>query len=180
LVFGGRHPSWSNEIWHRILAAHAREVELLAVLDVHSGLGAAGACELISGARDGTVEFAAARAWFGSSIVFPGRTSTAPAAYGYMGDSLARALPHAVASLVVAEFGTVAIEQILAVLRADNWIHAHETPESVLWRRAKADMFDAFVRPNSDWKAAIVDQGLALVERLIVALRDTRATDFRR
>ena len=74
----------------------------------------------------------------------------------------------------------MAIEQILAVLRADNWIHAHEPPDSALWRCTKADMYDAFVRPELEWKTAIIDQGRALVERLIGALHDTQAADFRR
>jgi hypothetical protein len=180
LVFGGRRPSWSNEVWHRILAAHASDIECLAVLDVHSGLGAPGACELISGAREGSAEFAAAQAWFGSPIVFPGRTSTAPAAQGYMGDSLTHALPHAIASLVVAEFGTAPIEQIFDVLRADNWVRAHETPRSPLWQRTKTDMYEAFVLPAKDWKAAIVEHGMALGDRLIVALGEAQPADFGR
>ena len=178
LVYGGCRPAWSNTVWHQILATHAVRAEFIAVLDIHSGLGEPGACELISGAPSGSREHLAARAWFGPSIVFPGARSTAPAASGYMSNSLALALPNSVASLVVAEFGTVAIDEIFAVLRADNWIHAHEHPGSALWRRVKADMFNAFVRPDSSWKAAIVDQGMNLVERLLLALRDARQKDF--
>jgi hypothetical protein len=178
LVYGGCRPAWSNNVWHQILATHAARAEFVAVLDIHSGLGEPGACELISGAPSGSREHRAARAWFGPSIVFPGANSTAPAASGYMSNSLSRAIPNSVASLVVAEFGTVAIDEIFSVLRADNWIHAHEQPESALWQRVKADMFNAFVRLDPTWKAAIVDQGMNLVERLLLALRDARAEDF--
>ena len=42
MVFGGYHPSWSNQVWQRILLGYASKADLLAVLDVHSGLGAPG------------------------------------------------------------------------------------------------------------------------------------------
>jgi Protein of unknown function (DUF2817) len=178
LVYGGRHPAWSNVLWRQLLRSYAHAAEIVAVLDVHSGLGAPGACELISGARAGTIEREAAHAWFGPGLVFPGSTSTAPAASGYMGDSLAQELPRAVGALVVAEFGTVSIDAIFDVLRADNWIHAHDQPESSLWRRTKREMYDAFVRPDAAWKTAIIDQGLGLARQLTAALASARAVDF--
>ena len=146
---------------------------------MHSGLGAPGACELISGARTGSLEHKAAQAWFGAGLVFPGSTSTAPAASGYMGDSLAQEVPHAVAALVVAEFGTVPIDEIFNVLRTDNWIHSHDKPDSTRWRRTKRDMYDAFVRPETSWKTAIIDQGVALARELTLSLANAKVGDFR-
>jgi Protein of unknown function (DUF2817) len=180
LFFGGHRASWSNERWFELLAEHASAAEMVGVIDVHSGLGAPGACELISGAHSGTAEFAAAQSWFGESIVFPGRNSTAPAAVGYMGDTLAFALPNSVSALVVAEFGTVDFDQILGALRADNWVHALCKPDTVHWRRAKADMFDAFVRSEAWWKDAIVETGVALTRRAISALAEAEPKDFQR
>jgi len=178
LVYGGRRAGWSNQAWHRILAEHAANAEAIAVLDVHSGLGAPGACELISGARERTREFDLAKTWFGDSIVFPGATSTAPAASGYMGDSLAAALPGRAEALVVAEFGTVDFDTIFSVLREDNWVHAHEQPGSIAWNHAKAAMYDAFVRPDRAWMSAIVDQGISLVDRVAKSLAATPLTQF--
>lgn len=178
LFFGGRRSSWSNQRWFEILQEEAEGAELVAVVDIHSGLGAPGACELISGARSGTREFAAARSWFGDSIVFPGRDSTAPAATGYMGDSLAAALPGLVSALVVAEFGTVEFDRIFTALRADNWVHARSESGSAEWRAAKKMMFDAFVRPEAIWKNAVVRGGLALTRRTLAALADSQTRDF--
>jgi hypothetical protein len=178
LVYGGQSAGWSNRVWHRILVEHATHAEAIAVLDVHSGLGAPGACELISGARGGTREFAVAKTWFGDSIVFPGATSTAPAASGYMGDSLTAALPRRAAALVVAEFGTVDFDTIFSVLREDNWVHSYEQPASAAWKRAKSGMYDAFVRPEPEWKSAVIEQGITLVDRVSKSLAATNVADF--
>jgi hypothetical protein len=178
LFFGGQRSSWSNLRWLEILQEQAEGADLVAVIDIHCGLGAAGACELISGARAGTREFAAASSWFGDSIAFPGRDSTAPAAQGYMGDSLAAALPRAVGALVVAEFGTVEFDRIFAALRADNWVHARSKAGSPEWLAAKRQMFDAFVRPEATWKSAVVEGGLSLIRRTLAALADNEAGDF--
>ena len=180
LVYGGRHPAWSNVLWRQILRDHAHAAEFVAVLDVHSGLGAPGACELISGARPGSLEHKAAQAWFGADLVFPGSTSTAPAASGYMGDSLAQELPRAVGALVVAEFGTVPIDAIFNVLRTDNWIHSHDAPDSTLWVSTKRDMYDAFVLPDTCWKTAIIDQGIGLARQLTASLANAKPGDFQR
>ena len=45
LFYGGRDVSWSNRLWRSLLRQHGDTATHLAVLDLHSGLGARGACE---------------------------------------------------------------------------------------------------------------------------------------
>ena len=171
LFYGGRRPVWSNEVWRTILRRHAGRAKRLAAIDLHSGLGARGACELISGATVGSQEYGLARAWFGDELVFPGVTSTAPAAQGFLGQSLAETLPGVAGALVVAEFGTVDFDTILRVLRADNWLHARgggmTAPLSSVIKR---EMREAFVGEDVDWQAAVVDRAAALVRRALAAV----------
>jgi hypothetical protein len=178
LFYGGRAPCWSNIAWRDAVLRHASRADLLAVIDIHSGLGAPGACELISGARRNTAEIAAAQAWFGDGLVFPGDTSTAPAATGFMGNTLQSLLPAAVAALVVAEFGTVAFEAVFGALRADNWIRRHETPGSRRWVENQSRMREAFVLEQPAWQSAIVERGLSLVRHALRALTVSSRRDF--
>lgn len=172
LFYGGRAPSWSNRVWHQILDRHAGAARQVAVIDFHTGLGARGACEMISGARAGSDEHRLAQRLFGSDIVTPGVSSTAPASQGFMGASLAPALPHAASALVVAEFGTVPFDEILRVLRADNWLHARGDPDSALGRSINADMRAAFYGTDRQWQADILDQSIALVRRTAAAMAE--------
>jgi hypothetical protein len=173
LFYGGRAPAWSNVLWRALLYRVAGRARFAAVIDLHSGLGRRGACELISGARPGSIEHRLAERWFGAQIVFPGLTSTAPAAGGYMGTSLAEVLPDVASALVVAEIGTVGFEEILSVLRADNWQHAHGRRDSKQWRETKAAMRAAFVGSDADWSEAVVGHAIEVCRRAIAGLLDT-------
>lgn len=170
LFYGGRRPAWAADTWRTILREFAGKSACLAVLDLHSGLGARGACELISGARQGSREHEAARLFFGEGIVFPGINSTAPASCGYMGEALNQALPGVAAAHVVAEYGTVPFDQILEILRADNFIHARDRPGSPLWREVKAGMRAAFVGDDAAWQDMVVERGVAIWRRCLEGL----------
>jgi hypothetical protein len=172
LFYGGRAPTWSNLLWRRLLREYAGDAQSVAVVDFHSGLGERGACELISGAAAGSTEVHLARRWFGDEIVFPGSTSTAPAAVGFMGTSLAQTLPQARSALVVAEIGTVAFQRIFDVLRADNWIHARGQRGSRLWQETKAAMEEAFVGRDREWQQAVLAHGDAICGRAVAGLLD--------
>ena len=172
LFYGGRRQAWSNQAWRAILAAHACPRQVLAVLDIHTGLGRRGACELICGAAPGSREHRLADQWYGGSVVFPGLTSTAPAAQGYMGTTMPETGDRQ-GVMVVAEFGTVDFDEILRVLRADNWLHARGDLESPLGRRIKDEMRAAFVGEDLVWKNQIVDRAVALYREAIRGLAET-------
>lgn len=172
LFYGGRAPAWSNVLWRTLLYRFAARARCVAVIDLHSGLGQHGACELICGARPGSREHLTAQRWFGERIVFPGLDSNAPAAMGYMGMSLADEAPNAESALVVAEVGTVSFDDILSVLRADNWLHAHGRRDSMRWRETKAAMRAAFVGCDADWRDAVAGHAIDLCRRAIAGLLD--------
>ena len=168
LFYGGRRAVWSNDVWRTILRRFAGRARRLAAIDLHSGLGARGACELISGAIAGSREHGLALRWFGDDLVFPGSTSTAPAAQGFLGQTIAEVLPDVAGALVVAEFGTVDFATILEVLRADNWLHARGGGRaSTLWSEIKHEMRAAFVGDDVEWQAAVVDRAVAIVRRAL-------------
>jgi hypothetical protein len=173
LFYGGRKAAWSNRTWRAILARFGARARYVAVVDLHSGLGARGACELISGAVGGTTEYQLAQHWFGDGIVFPGRTSTAPAASGFMGASLAGALPGAAGALVVAEFGTVPFNEIFDVLRADNWLHAHGDPGSRFGHDVKAEMRRTFAGDDAPWQSQVVERAVAICRGALAGLAGT-------
>jgi hypothetical protein len=170
LFYGGRAPSWSNGAWRRAIQAAAGRARRVAVIDIHTGLGARGACELISGAAHDPRERRRAREWFGDELVFPGLSSTAASARGYMAAALQSVVPQAASAMVVAEFGTVPFDRILQTLRADNWVHVYDRPGSALWRAVKAEQYAAFVGEDREWREAVLTKALELCRRTLRAL----------
>ncbi len=49
LFYGGKAPTWSNQLWRRLIREHARNARRIVHLDFHTGLGAYGDCEVIFG-----------------------------------------------------------------------------------------------------------------------------------
>ena len=173
LFYGGRAPSWSNVLWRSLLREHCGGASHVAVVDLHSGLGARGACELISGAPAGSTELLAARQYFGERLVFPGLDSTAPSGYGYMGLSLVEELPEARSALVVAEFGTEPFALVFDALRADNWLMAHgEDVTPALRADVRATMEGRFVGRDAAWQQSVLEQGFEICQRALAGLRD--------
>ena len=173
LFYGGRAPSWSNRLWRSLLREHGGSASHVAVLDLHSGLGARGACELISGAMAGSAEILAARQYFGEGLVFPGLDSTAPSGLGYMGLSIAEELPHARSALVVAEYGTEPFDRVFNALRADNWLLAHGNEVNAARRRdMRAEVEATFVGRDAAWQQAVLERGHEICGRALAGLRD--------
>jgi hypothetical protein len=170
LFFGGRHEAWSNKLFRSILREFAGHATHVGVIDLHSGLGARGTCEIISGAVGGSLEHRLALALFGDGITFPGLTSLAPAASGFMGGALQATLPDAAGALIVAEFGTEPFEEVLDALRADNWLHAYGGRGSPLWSRVKAQMKHAFACDSDSWRSDVAEQTIAIYRRAAATL----------
>jgi hypothetical protein len=173
LFYGGRAQAWSNGLWRSLLRGHCGSASHVAVVDLHSGLGARGACELISGALAGTTELGAAHQYFGEGLVFPGLDSTAPSGSGYMGLSLVEELPKARSALVVAEFGTEPFDRVFAALRADNWLLAHGADAKPALRSdVRANMEAAFVGRDAAWQHAVLERGVEICRRALAGLAD--------
>ena len=173
LFYGGRAQVWSNGLWRALLRSHCGSASHVAVVDLHSGLGARGACELISGALAGTAELGAAHQYFGDGLVFPGLDSTAPSGSGYMGLSLVEELPQARSALVVAEFGTEPFDRVFAALRADNWLLARGADAKPSLRSdVRAAMEAAFVGRDADWQDAVLERGVEICRRVVAGLAD--------
>ncbi|MCK6451342.1 MAG: M14 family metallopeptidase [Alphaproteobacteria bacterium] len=125
MFFGGQAPTWAR----RTLEAIVRDFRLadrriVAVIDVHSGLGPYGYGEPIGKNPPGTEGAALARRWYGPSLTQPAAgTSTTTLVSGGASDGWFRAAGDRVI-YVAPEFGTLGPESGRIALRADHWLHA--------------------------------------------------------
>jgi hypothetical protein len=156
LFYGGIQKSWSHRTFHQILIDHvSSDIENIAVLDLHTGLGPTGYGEPIYLATSGET-FDLAKSWYGPSVTSPAKGDSVSAnVTGTVADALRMALPNAQTIYIALEYGTVAVMEVLTALRADNWLHAVADQQSPLAQSIKAQIRAALYVDTSYWKAAV-------------------------
>jgi len=159
IYYGGDAPTWSRRTQTAIFAHYLGRAGRVALIDVHSGLGARGIGEQIVTAPRTSDAFRRARAWYGAAVTSTrdGSSSSSP----LVGDGLTAAadlLRHAEVTAMALEFGTLPGEQVIWSLIADNWLHAHGDPQGPLARAIKRDIRAAFYVESDDWKGMVVAQ----------------------
>jgi hypothetical protein len=164
LFFGGTGPTWSNVTLRRILRDHAATARRLAWIDLHTGLGASGACERgYAGRHDDSAGLERARRWWGGAGTTPvtvlgGSASVSAPLTGLMWSSVYDECSAAEITSIGMEFGTQPLLKVLQALRAEQWLTLHPQTDAKLAASIKQDLLDAFYVDSADWKEKIVAQ----------------------
>jgi len=164
LFFGGAAPTWSNITLRRILREHAARARRLAWIDLHTGLGARGACERgFAGRADDSAALERSRRWWGGAGATPvtpigGSASVSAPLTGLMGSSIYDECPQSEITAICMEFGTVPRLKVLQALRAEQWLTIHPQADAGLAARIKQNLLDAFYVDSTDWKEKILSQ----------------------
>ena len=169
VFFGGHGPSWSNATLRSILREYLSDVDGLAVIDFHTGLGPYGVAELITAGPP--AQKAMAQQWFGAEVTDPDAGTSASAALdGVNANGIARTLPDARIGFIAAEFGTRDIDTVLGAVRADNWLYNKGDVTSDQGRAIKAKIRDACYPEFDDWKGMIWQRSRELVDQAMAGL----------
>ncbi|MEZ5727268.1 MAG: DUF2817 domain-containing protein [Burkholderiaceae bacterium] len=172
LQFGGQAPAASRRALEALVAEHLADADRIAWLDIHTGLGESGACELISGASRDSAPFAAAREVWGESLksAASGDSVSTPL-NGLMDVGLASVVPaRARFAFAVAEYGTYPINRVFSAFRADNWLHQFGDPTNPAeprTRTIKAEILEAFRPDDEHWRSTVIAHGLDLMQRVL-------------
>ena len=156
LFYGGSRTSWSLATLGRILTDHLGPAcRRLALIDLHTGLGPWGYGELIGSGSNGD-DWERLQRWYGPEVTRPGLgPSSSSVVSGSVTEFLRRMLPAVELTFLVLEFGTRPIDEVLAALRADAWLHAvpdRPTPHREAIRR---QVREAFLIDSPAWRAAV-------------------------
>jgi hypothetical protein len=176
LFFGGHTPAWSNRTALALAARHLRGAELVGLVDFHTGLGPWAHGEIIVEDPPESRPYERACRWYGDGIRSTrGGTSVSAAVSGSFRSGLARALAHADFVGVGLEFGTLSLLEVVAALRADNWLHAHGEPgdlQAEPARSIKAQMHRAFYPDDDDWREQVVGRADVVVQQVLRGLTE--------
>ena len=175
LQFGGHQLEPCVTHLRNLVQEHLCDAQTVLWLDVHTGLGESGDCELISSFEtDNPVYWQARNVWGDAVHSSQSGQSVSTPLNGVMDRGLARWLaPACNFGFVAAEFGTYPVEQILKALRADNWLHQHGPGhdfDDPLTQQIKAQLVEALRPDLATWRMQILATGKALIDKAIQAL----------
>ncbi len=171
LYFGGQAPSWSHRTFQDIVRANCADVRHLAILDLHSGLGARGQGELVCRHPKDGEAFKRAERWYGERVAAPVLGDRFPA-------GIAGTLRHApeawlkdcqITALAV-EFGTYPADQVFEAMRADNWLQFYGDETSPRGQAIKARMREMFNPDDALWRVQVLEQAQTNFARALKGL----------
>ncbi len=170
LFFAGRAPSWSHVTWRHVLQDHGRRCRRLAWIDLHTGLGPSGHGERIFSARDDAAAYARAKAWWGEVTSIYDGSSTSARLQGMAFEAVYGECPQAEYTDIALEYGTLPLTEVMAALRADQWLENHpETPAEVRATIKRATR-DAFYTDTPEWKHQVVAQAREAARQAVAGL----------
>ena len=174
LFFGGHRPTWSRQTLVHVLEEHAQRCRRLGWIDLHTGLGPSGHGERIFADRNDPVALARARAWWARdgavvTSMYDGSSASAELT-GLLFNAAYLHCPQAEYTGLALEYGTLPMNEVMAALRADQWLYNH--PEAGTEQRAaiKRQMRDAFYVDTPEWKRQVVEQGLVVARQAVAGL----------
>jgi len=167
--FGGTRESWSRTVWQEICRDVAFGCNVIAHIDIHTGLGKFGACELIYGGQPHPKNVETAIDWHGEEFVkVPGDSSLSGVVSGAISSHMDS---YPLTNIAVGmEFGTVPLPVMLSALIADNWRAFNIGADSELEAQIRREMKSAFFSRNQGWLNDIWKHSVTHVSQAIEKL----------
>jgi len=170
IFYGGESPQWTRNLWDKVCHELASEFDSVVHIDIHTGLGENGDCELMYlGANQDTVKDYVID-WFGRDIVkIPGQAgSTSKPISGHLASHLDNFNIDNIA--IALEFGTQDIDHVLVSLINDSWLQANPDCDDIERKRIIQTVRDAFMTQSDEWQTRVWEQSKQFVEQAIAGL----------
>ena len=169
LFFGGQGREQSTLIIQDNIERWIVGASDIVHIDLHSGLGQYGKYKLLLVESNNSPEIQWYRDTFGAEYVetLANAEGTAYTASGIMGDWIARKLRGRNYRFVGAELGTYSIIRVLGALRAENRAHFFCSSSDARFKSAKAELLECFCPASNQWREAVLEGGLGLIEQAI-------------
>ncbi|MDE2456320.1 MAG: M14 family metallopeptidase [Burkholderiales bacterium] len=173
IFYCGRNPTWSQQVFRHVLQEEARRCARLGWIDLHTGLGSKGVGERILNLSEADrAGLARARAWWGPGVtsIYDG-SSTSARLSGMMFEAVYQECPQAEFTSIALEYGTLPLQDVMAALRADQWLENHPEAGAAQSAAIKQRVKDAFFCDEQAWMDAVVTQGVEAAHQAVAGLR---------
>lgn len=173
LFYGGTEPAWSQIILAKIVEQYAGTAARVALVDVHTGLGPFGHGEFIMSAPEYSETYTRACRWWGDRVrsTISGESVSSDLT-GTIEAGLARMLPDAELTAGGLEFGTLPMNDVMGVLRDENWLWHHGSKDHPRAAGIYAAVRRAYAPDSEAWRNRVWTQGQDVVNRALTGLAD--------
>ncbi|MEQ8611293.1 MAG: M14 family metallopeptidase, partial [Parvibaculum sp.] len=171
--YGGREPVWSNRTLRNIIREEMGNAERVIFVDIHTGLGARGAGEMICVEPETSGAYARMRRWWGDIVHSPvGGASVSSDVPGSIPLCFAEELKGREVTSGGLEFGTVPIREVTVALQSDNWLHQNGGAANPKAAEIGKLIRDAFYVDADDWKEMVTAQTRDVCKAALRGLQD--------
>jgi succinylglutamate desuccinylase len=178
LFYGGRSETWSNKTLRRIVDRYLQDTQEVVAIDIHTALGRFGAAGLLPNIDQEKTEYHRAFAIWGPSLVIES-TQGEPAHVHLQATvkrAMVRMLPETRVTAVTLEFGTFPSIDVFRALRAENWLHHHDSGSHPRAQEIKTCLLQTYSPESEKWKS-LVWSGGGQVVGLALSYLGNLATD---
>lgn len=164
--YGGNAPAHGRRVCEALINHYALPERRLAVIDLHTGLGAYGCGEIICDHQPESAGAAVAHAWFGDSVTLPAAgTSSSVPKLGLL-DYAWHAVMDDQSCYVTLEFGTYSTDQLFETLLRDHQLWAQ--PGNEVTRFAHSQLMRRHFCPNDQaWQEMVLFRARQVVGQAI-------------
>ncbi len=180
LFYGGKLPSWSNSVWREYLAALPRSIEILAHIDIHTGLGPFGYGEIVYSLPPDEHALTLASQWYedlGFQLAGSRNSATTPIG-GTMNHAI-MAADIAETTSISLEFGTVSFRRLFDALRAENWLRVCAPAGLPDETDIRKELLTCFYPSDTEWQAAVIERCNQVLTRTIACVNEHLKSDRR-
>lgn len=167
--FGGTEPAHGRQVITNIIERFQLEQRLLAVVDVHSGLGPYGHGELICDHAPNSSGSSQAQAWYGASVTMPARGDSSSVPKLGLLDYAWHSLMEQRGCFVTLEFGSYGTDSLFDVLLQEHHDWSNGGPLTID-HPASAAMREHFCPGDAYWRELVLIKARQVIHQALTGL----------
>lgn len=173
VIYGGDRREWSNLTLEAIMRDHFDSAEKVGFIDWHTGIGDYARSFFLCFNEPGGDLFERAVSWWGAENVKDQRPHglSRPKYTGLVFQGVQQFLGDRPCCGAVVEFGTRGIKMRRAI-RLDLWLRTHGRKDTDQYELLRADMADAFLPVNHEWREATISLGREITSLAVNGMAD--------
>jgi hypothetical protein len=166
LFYGGTGPATSRLVWEEIMQTYVTGRRRAVLLDIHTGLGKRGACELMTDLPASAHEVRLMNSWFEGAVTsLIGDDSVSAQVAGTLTAAFNRIAAEQRYPIGL-EFGTCSPIAVLYALREDQWCRNHGAASPAERACAGKRMREAFACRDARWHDDVVGRFEQVLDQL--------------
>ena len=160
LGYGGSAASWSHGLLRQVAGDMLEPASLVALIDLHTGLGPFGIGTLICTEAPGSAETTTLRAWYDEPFValLEDRKGLPYELQGDLAQGVRQVLPAARVLPISLEFGTYEADRFAELMIKDAWAETQGNPDDPEVEAIRCDLMHFFYPQSALWRDMVAQR----------------------